>query len=161
MAVRASWLFPLGRTCFWHPVSGAQGAAKNAPPTGARLMNPAREMGKPGCEQRKRPGGPGSAWPLSGGLGQTCKCLGFHHPRVLEFRIGFYHPRVLEFSFVIIFARGSPLVFCALTLARQLPGVTLVTNVVCAGLCPSCVTLSRALLPRELSYHTEGTSAGL
>lgn len=93
---------------------------------------------------------------FSGGLGQICKCLGFHHPRVLEF------------SFVIIFARGSPLVFRALTLAfraltlaRQLPGVTLVTNVVCARLCPSCVTLSRALLPRELSYHTEGTSASL
>ena len=74
------------------------------PPRGARLMNPAREMGKPGCEQRKRPGGSRSAWLLSGGLGQIYKCLGFYHPRVLEFRIGFHHPRVLEFSFVIILA---------------------------------------------------------
>ena len=131
------------------------------PATGARLMNPAREMGKPGCEQRKRPGGPGSAWLLSGGLGQICKCLGFHHSRVLEFRIGFHHPRVLEFSFVIILARGSPLVFRALTLAGQLPGVTFVTNVVCAVLCPLCVTLSRALLPRERSHPAGGTSAGL
>ena len=55
----------------------------------------------------------------------------------------------------------SPLVFRALTLAGQLPGVTFVTSVVCAVLCPSCVTLSRALLPRELSHHTGGTSAGL
>lgn len=124
-------------------------------------MNPAREMGKPGCEQRKRPGGSRSAWLLSGGLGQIYKCLGFYHPRVLEFRIGFHHPRVLEFSFVIILARMSPLVFRALTLAGQLPGVTFVTSVVCAVLCPSCVTLSRALLPRELSHHTGGTSAGL
>ena len=104
-------------------------------------------MGESGCEQRKRPAGPGSAWLLSGGLGQ--KCLGFHHPRVPEF------------SFVIIFAQGSSLVFRALIWAGQPLGVTFVTNVICAVFCPLWVTLSRALLPRELSHHAGGTSAGL
>ena len=140
-------------------IEGGSGCHTGCPPKRARLTNPAREMGESGCEQRKRPAGPGSAWLLSGGLGQ--KCLGFHHPRILEFRIGFHHPRVPEFSFVIIFARGSSLVFRALTWAGQPRGVTFVTNVICAVFCPLWVTLSRALLPRELSHHAGGTSAGL
>ena len=140
-------------------IEGGSGCHTGCPPKRARLTNPAREMGVSGCEQRKRPAGPGSAWLLSGGLGQ--KCLGFHHPRILEFRIGFHHPRVPEFSFVIIFARGSSLVFRALTWAGQPRGVTFVTNVICAVFCPLWVTLSRALLPRELSHHAGGTSAGL
>lgn len=82
------------------------------------------------------------------------QCLGFHHPRVLEFRIGFYHPRVLEFSFVIIFARCRPL-SSVHSPGQAAAGVTLVTNVVCAGLCPR-VWPSQALLPRGFLITLRG-----